>query len=800
MKQTFKYILSSLVLLMPAVLLAQETVDNPPIYDGYNVAGGVATKKSVSPTMDENGYYTLTLETYATGVTSITQKAIPSDIVLVLDLSTSMGGHRGYVRKLSGATTVSVDDVESDDPTYGIYRDSHKFGYQISTLVRGDRCYLYSLVHSEVYFIHKNGTYSHNGNFTYANLLNGGGTLPNQNNYSVANTAAGRAQKAWTFNPVTPTAGNDSDGNGLCEDEIVVIQSSRIHELKDAVKKFIDEMITNNEYRTVDGRLVRRDSPLGNKLGIVSWASLYLAAHSTTQMIDATEANRQTLYDIADGFTLYDGTNPPQGLSRVPALFNGVQHTGTVGEDFLRTVVFFTDGQPDPEGNPDYDSAINATHSLKIAPYSAKVWSVGMFSLAAGATEVDQSTQNFMNYASSNYPDATSYSNHGSPKDNDDDPTNYYEDVSTGSADLSMVFKTIAQASGGSEKTIPSATQVVDGVTNSFTIPAPPGTTAPTLASAQVSIYTRSINTAGTQWSTGKQPLTLVEMTTDEEMLTPDPAKSYMTRESEVGVGIKDGKLIVMGFDYSKADSDETVLAGIDGNWVGWRYPGGNKTCAGKELVIEFKIQGDPDATGGDHTQTNTADSGVFVPTYSEDGTFLGYDPVNQYELPQANIPINIVIKKVGLRHGESATIQIYWAPQSTEYDPETGKLKPDLVTPWAGNGNNAGWGNFSKVILTNKGEDGAAVYETLLCLDPKYVYKLEEDDWGWSYDLDTEITDTSKQVKNPFVFTNTEKTDAVKHAEAASFNRFGTELHGRQRVETVKSSKVKNFTNPTSE
>ena len=90
MKQ-LKYILSTFVLLVPVLMHAQ-TEENPlPIYSThqYNRQNGIATGKSVSAP-DENGVYTLTLETFATGVKTIVNKAIPSDIVLVLDYSSSM--------------------------------------------------------------------------------------------------------------------------------------------------------------------------------------------------------------------------------------------------------------------------------------------------------------------------------------------------------------------------------------------------------------------------------------------------------------------------------------------------------------------------------------------------------------------------------------------------------------------------------------------------------------------------------------------------------------------------------------
>ena len=88
-------------------------------------------------------------------------------------------------------------------------------------------------------------------------------------------------------------------------------------------------------------------------------------------------------------------------------------------------------------------------------------------------------------------------------------------------------------------------------------------------------------------------------------------------------------------------------------------------------------------------------------------------------------------------------------------------------------------------------GNDGDTVTKTLLALDAKYVYLLVEDNWGWAYNLDDRIVSTSEVEKNPLLFVNTEKTDAVKHAEAVSVNHFGVNA----RAETAKSSKTKTFT-----
>lgn len=219
--------------------------------------------------------------------------------------------------------------------------------------------------------------------------------------------------------------------------------------------------------------------------------------------------------------------------------------------------------------------------------------------------------------------------------------------------------------------------------------------------------------------------------------------------------------------------------------WEGWYE--GDKKAAGKELVIEFNVEAIEGVTGGNGTNTNSPESGVLVPTFDKDGNFIGYVNQINYPYPQTDLPINIEIHKEGLRHGESATVQIYRAPQKVgKFDPVTGKPSPDVET-------DDDWENFSKVILTNKENDGDTVIKKLVSLDPSYVYRLVEDDWGFGYYLDTYDINTSEKEANPFVFTNTKKatgtetteTTVVKHAEAVPINH----LLGTGEVESYKSN-----------
>ena len=669
MKQ-FKYIFATLLLAATVPALA-DTVENPAVYSNYKIENGVATAKSVSAP-DANNIYSLTLETFATGLTTVVHTSTPVDVILILDTSSSM------------------------------------------------------------------------------------------------------TQYTYTY--------TDDNGNQ--------VTGTRLAALKYAVKKFVNEIARNDAY---DDDNNPRAEVLGNRIQIITFNADTSALFTAFQ----PAANASTINTSVDAISASTGTRTDLGME---AGITWVQNSISSKPNSNRVVVMFTDGCPSTRGATNFDAnyasdAVNYAYTIKTTTtYNgvrsntgvATVYSIGLIDWPVLSQNNRTYVRNMMDYISSNFPDGrcTSTSPFTCTGNRVDTSFNFYVDANE--TDLGVIFEDIAVASGGSESTIPGETQLVDGVSSSFVVPS-------TFTASDVVVYTRKALSDGSGWDeNSRQDLTTVVLPTtgenayDLNSLPPADA-DYMTDENKVGVYLKDGQLVIVGFNYSKPDSDDadgSTANPYDGNWVGWRYDdnGSSRQCAGKELVVHFNIEAIDGVTGGDHTNTNTSSSGVYVPTYDADGNFTGYSPATTYPYPDTDLPINLVIVKDGMRSGESATIQIYMAPQKAGvYDTVTGKPAPDLTS---------GWQNFTKVILTNKGEDGARVTKKLLCLDPKYVYRLVEDNWGWSYILDTNDITTSQQVSNPFVFTNTLKAAAVKHAEAVSINHFGENAQ----AETYKSSKVESF------
>lgn len=748
MRNIFKFFTIGIALLAGTVAANAQT---------WNTEGGVATAKTVSAP-DENGLYTITLETYATGESSITEKGIPVDIVLVLDVSGSMA-----------YTLYDYNARPSQSYNYRGYPDNENSRY---------------------YYLHTDGQYyqverwrrSNSGNDRYLR-------------FQVGDTW-------WYLNgtQATTTRPGGAGANTTIYTGVLYNRVSRgtdkMTELKNAVTAFVNEVHHNSLYDT-KGNL--RGTPLDNQISIVKFASdRYYSnnnpsessiaegnhmgagsdsgAHQASDSYNYTEVVKQfkdvsttagvnsLLQQNQGGINALNaggGTAAHYGLTKAKYLLDEVKD-----RESTKVVVFFTDGIPGMTGwnNNFANGAIGAAQDIKKATdqegYGAIVYSIGVFdNLGVDAANAHK----YMHYVSSDYPNAANMTTPGA--DGSDDG-GYYQDASH--TDLTKIFKDIASSASQSDATVNASTQVRDVVSNSFIIPE--GADAD-----DVTFYTMDITEDGNGW---------------ENQQTPAGVTAVF-KTATGSDGVEREMLSVEGFDFTKddiKDADGFTTRENMGNFVGERYkPDGSTFWAGRKLVIEFKVQANGEATGGDGSATNHPDSGVYV--YNPDTDT--YTNINSYPVPHTNLPLIIKIKKDGLRHGESATFEIHMCEPLKDDDGNIlynaiGKPRPDTSTEK----------NWSKVILTNKGADGDPVEKVLMALDPHYVYSIIEDDWAWSYELSgTGTTLTTAEVEvNPFIFHNTEKAGVPKHAEAVSINHFATSAQGEAEVENYQSSKVEHF------
>ena len=729
MKQIFKYFLIGLSLLSVSVAAQAQ----------YHHDNGISTAKNVSA-QDGQGNYTITLETFATGATTVVTSAAPADIVLVLDLSQSM---------------------------------TQNYGSTTTYTARASQSYSYSSYgNSQYYYLHTDGQH-------YRVYRTRAGSNRDCQLYYDADT---RYYLSGTTTTTTPPTNVDNN-NGTIWTGVLYTQStvnqSRLEALQDAVEQFVEVIYHNDNYQDKTNDKPRSE-PLGNRISIVTFGgpqnntSVTKINSGLTNVTNADGSKNASM--IADLLALTNnginnqnhyGTYADEGMVLANSVLNGIPASRK--EDSSRTVVLFTDGAPGRGPNWNEGTGVDDSNTIANSTIAAALTAKGthdatVFTVILG-DYANNTMRNYLDYTSSNYPDAQNLSNPGTAAGGE---TDYSLEAGN---DLSGVFTTIAHASGGSERPVDSSTQVRDVVSSSFAIPA--GFSADDVT---VEVYKA---TSATTWA--------LDTDYDTDDISVSITKS----------GDKD-MLVVQGFDYSLEDSPKNSGSG---NWVGERYYNGQYFWAGRKTVITFKIKSIDGSTGGDGTNTNDPSSGVYVKDENGD-----YVCLNNYDMPHTNLPINLIIRKTGLKHGESATFEIErirpknW-DESKTVEENIANLEYNVIgKPVPGDGT---WEDWSKVIITNKGADRAAVTKKLLALDPHYIYRIVEDNWGWAYEITGQaggnaIPNTSTVEVNPFTFENKDKEGVVKHAEAVSINHFDYtiqtgEFQGKQE-EHYKSSKVGSY------
>ena len=202
-------------------------------------------------------------------------------------------------------------------------------------------------------------------------------------------------------------------------------------DLKAAVLKFIDNVRTN--------ALADPENPVNHRIAIVGFASNGTsyndAKYENTELFigrtqynynggstganDAagnygsalqdvsTDAGYNNLVASKDALDAYGGTYPSAGYEMANGIFNANPNTDSEGNVVRnRIIVFFTDGEPgdgDSFSTNEANSTIGKAYTSKNT-YGATVYTVGFYSKAS--TKIT----NFMNYLSSNYPNAQSMS------------------------------------------------------------------------------------------------------------------------------------------------------------------------------------------------------------------------------------------------------------------------------------------------------------------------------------------------------------------------------------------------------
>lgn len=340
----------------------------------------------------------------------------------------------------------------------------------------------------------------------------------------------------------------------------------KINALKIAVDGFLDSTAQNSG---------------DNRVALVTYASGASTINELTNDFNTIKDNVWKLN--ANGTTHADDgmANAKAVLDKIPA-----------DRDSNKVVIMFTDGEPNHGSGFDEEVAnTTISTSKQMKDNGVTVYTVGVMKNANNAdTTLD--FNRYMNYVSSNYPDATSMNN-GGEKYEHPDGGNYYltaDNLET----LKEIFKNISNEVGGATNSkLDSATVMKDIISDSFQLPVEANAESIHVYTADCTAINDDIPTFGTD------------------------------KPSDLTASIaEDGRTItVTGFDYSA-------------NYVGKNTTTGDLHTPGKKLIVEIPIVVRTGFLGGNNVPTNGDTSGV----YDKDG-----NSVEKFVVPTVNVPIKDV-------------------------------------------------------------------------------------------------------------------------------------------------------------
>lgn len=507
---------------------------------------GLVMSKTIKKTGDSQ--FLLTLEAFATGTTTTTTTTDPVDIVLVLDVSGSMD------ENLMNYTYNSVYNPKTNGRTDYYYQDENG-QYQQAYYCDGE----YRLWVSH----HDAGWYTQD--------------------HQSRRGCQGESGRRLT--PKTSASDTDTSRTQFYTRTEQDSGTKKIATLKTAVSTFIDSVAEKSPDSSI--AIVKFAGNKRDKVGNDTYikGSYTYNYSQIVQELTPVNTGARSLKTAVNGLIAAGATAADYGMQHAQTIINGAKDDGR-----QKVVIMFTDGEPNH--NTDFDdtvanNAIKASKSIK--DDKAIVYTIGCFGGQAGSSDVDT----YMNYVSSNYPEATSMTGGGAKAD----PANYYKTVSS-AADLNNIFTDISQTIGGTTVTLGSTSVLRDVISDSFKLPA---------GADKSSIKAYSVD--------------CLDKNSDGSYSWQD--KSAWTAISPENIELTDNNktINVTGFDYAD-------------NWVD-QYGVNGSQSHGKKLVVEIPIVPEQDATGS--VKTNDDASGIYA-----DSTVK--DPVEKFPSPVVYIPYFTVV------------------------------------------------------------------------------------------------------------------------------------------------------------
>lgn len=383
---------------------------------------------------------------------------------------------------------------------------------------------------------------------------------------------------------------------------------TKVNVLKNSVRNFVNAV--EEKAKGPDGRLGTEDD-IDYRIAMVGFASYdvnselltgpnyyykdYIHARDSDYRDSLLSVNNTSnqikINNAINSIDAYGSTRTDIGMYMAQRIMQ-TQPTETARE---KVVIMFTDGIPSALSNEVWEDNANRAigHSKNLKDIGVTVYTVGIFN---GANPYSDSLENrFMNYVSSNFPQATDIHIRVEKESN----SHYL--TANNEAGLMNVFTQISSQIGGSAVQASSETVILDELAPQLQLPA--GFNSNDVRYEVYNYIGQNNNfNAPESWRRANDQLNL-------------------------NVNIEGNKIQVSGFDYASnfVANDAT-----------------NGRARGKKLVLKFSSDVKEDFIGGNQVVTNGSNSGFYLP---ESDT-----PSRRFVMPKVDIPLRFdtVINNVG--------------------------------------------------------------------------------------------------------------------------------------------------------
>lgn len=546
-KRIFTAVLSFIMVLtmLPSMVFAAGNSDTST--DGSTVSeNGLTLTKTA--TLENDGTYTINLEAYATGTTTtVTEKSgTPLDIVLVIDQSGSMY-RDGYLEPMKEAVTSFVDSISDNAKEYNVdhriaivgYASNEGDGPSNSGIINGDDD---DWVNTGLYVNGEFKNYETPRGYTeiYSSQMDQSETYYIRGRWSYEEITYNTQYQSWgyydwgSWESITPkTSENDR-------------RNTQVYTYSEGGS------LTASDYQNA---LVSVNT--ADEEGNVS------VTGSITTAINSLASS--------------GATRTSYGMEMANQVFANNSIEGT---DRQRIVVVFTDGRPGFSGyeSNEANNAIGEAYTTK-QTYDAKVYTIGLYS------DAGNDVTNFMNYLSSNYPNAQNTGYPGRPVSENE--RNYYQTTDDAS-ELENIFTNISHEiqNPSTEVTLDATAVMKDIMGTGFAIPSGYD------VSSNVSIQTvEGSTTDNSNYSWG----TVTNVT-----MSPDGINASVSASGDA--------IEVTGFDYAA-------------NYIATGHNGA-------KIVVQIRgILPTDEAVTNAVISTNNAESGIYASSTSETAALTFPEP-----------------------------------------------------------------------------------------------------------------------------------------------------------------------------